>query len=272
MKVNIYRQVKLYERKILNGLLCLLLFYRGSKETKDVFPKYPEVSKASQTSRVGSYDLKFIIFSRLFLNDIAENTHSIFNFLKLLACLILILYRSTNCLLVGNLVSIFANDPGQFNELQQKIMNQNEVLTSTVEPSTNLTTASSSFTSSVVNVSTVAISNNTSLTTLSVSTSPNSANTSIANDTIPTTTVSPNYRTSKLTLDDFSNAMPDLIRIMEPDALYVADFVIYGFFFISFVQVLAVISGANITNMVSYVCLYIKYRRRFSIPYSYDFP
>ena len=222
--------------------------------------KFPKLLKLPELVVMIWNSLFFLDYSSK--NDIAENTHSIFNFLKLLACLILILYRSTNCLLVGNLVSIFANDPGQFNELQQKIMNQNEVLTSTVEPSTNLTTASSSFTSSVVNVSTVAISNNTSLTTLSVSTSPNSTNTTIANDTIPTTTVSLNYWTSKLTLDDFSNAMPDLIRIMEPDALYVADFVIYGFFFISFVQVLAVISGANITNMVSYVCLYIKYRRR----------
>ena len=162
-------------------------------------------------------------------------------------------------MLVGNLVSIFANDPGQFNEIQQKIMNQKEVITSTVEPSTNLTTASSSFTSPAVNVSTV-ISNITSLTTLSISTSPNSTNSTNPNVTIATRMVSPKYRTSNLTLDDFSNAMPDLISVMQPDALYVADFVIYGFFFISFVQVFAIISGANITNMVSYVFLYIKYK------------
>ena len=164
-------------------------------------------------------------------------------------------------MLVGNLVSIFANDSGQLKEIQQKIMNQKEVLTSTVEPSTNLTTASSSFTSPAVNVSTV-ISNITSLTTLSVSTSPNSTNSTNPNVTIATRMVSPKYRTSKLKLDDFSNAMPDLISVMQPDALYVADFVIYGFFFISFVQVFAIISGANITNMVSYVFLYIKYRGR----------
>ena len=165
-------------------------------------------------------------------------------------------------MLLGNLVSIIANDPGQFNEIQQKIINEKEVPTSTIEPSTNLTTASSSFTSPAVNVSTV-ISNITSLTTLSVTATPNSTNVINSNDTNATTTVSPNYWTSKLTLDDFSNAMPDLIRIMEPDALYVADFVIYGFFFISFVQVFAIISGANITNMVSYVFLYIKYRGRY---------
>jgi len=157
-------------------------------------------------------------------------------------------------MLVGNLVSIVANDPGQFNEIQQKIINEKEVPTSTIEPSTNLTTASSSFTSPAVNVSTVTISNVTSLTPLSVSTSPNSTNTTNHNETIATTTVSPKLQrsqtlTSKLTLDDFSNVMPDLISIMQPDALYVADFVIYGFFFISFVQVLAIISGANITNM-----------------------
>ena len=170
-------------------------------------------------------------------------------------------------MLVGNLVSIVANDPGQFNEIQQKIINEKEVPTSTIEPSTNLTTASSSFTSPAVNVSTVAISNVTSLTPISVSTSPNSTNTTNHNETIATTTVSPKLQrsqtlTSKLTLDDFSNVMPDLISIMQPDALYVADFVIYGFFFISFVQVLAIISGANITNMVSNVCPYIKYRGR----------
>ena len=41
-------------------MLSYLLLYRRSKETKDVFRKYPEVSKASQTSRVGSYDLKLL--------------------------------------------------------------------------------------------------------------------------------------------------------------------------------------------------------------------
>ena len=48
---------------------CYLISYfiEDQRETKDVFRKYHEVSKAAQASRVGSYELVFSLVNWLLL-------------------------------------------------------------------------------------------------------------------------------------------------------------------------------------------------------------
>ena len=178
-------------------------------------------------------------------------------------------------MLVGNLVNILANDINDINEIGE-ILTPSMAKLDSYNAQVDRTLSVSSLNRSTSKLS---------LSTSTLKTIGTSVTASISNVTLPspTSTSIPkkelnvssdglmigalNSTSSVSSTRNDLGMIPNLERIVQPDSLHVADFVIYGFFFICIVQIIALLSGANISKAVNIFQFILLTKLLYSITY-----
>ena len=164
-------------------------------------------------------------------------------------------------MLLGSLGSIIASNTEEIVEILNNMLSPSEPTNPTSQASINPTTLPNWL---IINASTIG-STTVSSSILTKTTATNTLTTGtisfIRNASIPNLghNDSSHAIAADFTLDVTTfisilkrspGSISDLTKIMQPDCLYIADFVIYGFFFICIVQIISILSGANVTKLV----------------------